>query len=326
VTAARRPTASAPPGEAGGAGAAVDLLAPIELAGIGPKRRAALAAAGIGCWLDLLLLAPAELRPVPEIHGLASARRQRGRLVRVAGRVAGQRLARLPKRGTLLRVTLADGDARLDALYFNQPWQREAFPLDRSVRLEGRLIDAQGPALAAPRQLSESEWCLPAGQLLPVYAGAEGLSAAQLQRLCLEARELHGQQLAETLDARGLERLGLPALPEALRRLMQADRLALGLSGAESLPAADLLAARRRLSLEPLLGLVARLLARRERRAQGRAAPLAPPEAERAALAAAFPFTPTDELGKLKLELGLEKDSMPLDLGIGTALPDAKIR
>ena len=32
------------------------------------------------------------------------------------------------------------------------------------------------------------------------------------------------------------------------------------------------------------------------------------------------------ELGKLKLELGLEKDAMPLDLGIGTALPDAKIR
>jgi ATP-dependent DNA helicase RecG len=307
VTGARRPTASAPPGEAGAADAAVDLLGPIELAGIGPKRRAALAAAGIACWLDLLLLAPAELRPVPEIHGLASARRQRGRLVRVAGRVAGQRLARLPKRGTLLRVTLADGDARLDALYFNQPWQREAFPLDRSVRLEGRLIDAQGPALAAPRQLSESEWRLPAGQLLPVYAGVDGLSAAQLQRLCLEARELHGQQLAETLDARGLERLGLPALPEALRRLMQADRLALGVSDVESLSAAGLLAARRRLSLEPLLGLVARLLARRERRAQGRAAPLAPPQAERAALAAAFPFTPTDGqrlvLGELERDL-----------------------
>jgi N-acetylglucosamine-6-sulfatase len=33
-----------------------------------------------------------------------------------------------------------------------------------------------------------------------------------------------------------------------------------------------------------------------------------------------------NELERLKKQLGLEKDTMPLDEGIGTALPDAKIR
>jgi ATP-dependent DNA helicase RecG len=292
----------------------VDLDAPLALPGVGPKRREALAELGVGSLRDLLLLAPSELRPTPPLVSLEAARQRRGQLVRVSATVRAVRLSRLPKRGTLLRVTLADGSGRLDAVFFSQPWQREFFPLDQLVHLEGRVIDVQGPALVAPRHLQALELALPAGLYLPIYAGPAGLSSTLLLKLVAAARQAHGQRLVEHLDRSGLERLGLPELPAAVAALAAADQLALGAlpaglpsetgeraggapgTKASALPldpsqhGAHLWAARRRLTLEPILGLSARILERRQQRAEGRAQVLTLAPEEREALLQAFPF------------------------------------
>jgi ATP-dependent DNA helicase RecG len=143
------------------------------------------------------------------------------------------------------------------------------------------VVDARGPALAA-LQLGSDERPLPAeGSLTPVYTAPPGLSERLLRRLVLAALESHAEQLDEPLDDALLARLGVPALPEAVRELHQPAT-----AGAFE-------RARRRVVLESLLALQARLLRRRLGAAQGRAARIEVSARARDALAAHLPFALT---------------------------------
>src|SRR6185503_2585101 len=101
------------------------------------------------------------------------------------------------------------------------------------------------------------------------YPSTEGLGQAFLRATVAAALAEHAGLLQEPLSAAALLRLGLPALPEAVRELHAPSS------------EAGFLAARRRAALEPMLELQARLAARRDAGALGRARPvrLAPAEA-----------------------------------------------
>jgi len=245
------------------------------LRGVGPARAALLAAAGLRTPRELLLHLPARLEVSPEPVRLAAALAAGAETVRVRARVASWRFSRFGRR-SLVRVTLVDESGTADALFFNQPWLRERFRKDEPVELFARVVDARGPALSVTRLAPQGGALPPPGGLTPVYAAPKGMTSEGLAQLVAQARERFGAELVEPLAADVLARLDLPALPQAVADLHAPS------------DAAAFERARRRVFLEGLLGLQARLAARRSEGGSARAVRLAP--GQRARLTACFPF------------------------------------
>jgi ATP-dependent DNA helicase RecG len=184
-----------------------------------------------------------------------------------------------------LALDVVDETGSLRALFFNQPWLAERLralsAAGKRVELVGRIASTkQGPALFAPR-LVEDPPEERAAELVPVYPLTDGLSQEFLRRLLADALARFGSLLEERLPRTVLDAHGLPRLEAAVRALH-----------APASPE-EFRAARRRLALERLLGLQARLLRARERAAECRARAVQLGPEERRALVAALPFAPT---------------------------------
>ena len=103
------------------------------LPGLGPARAQALGKLGVVCQRDLLFLVPMAVRDWGETTPLDEV--VPGPFVRVAGTVVAARLQRRGRRRSTMRVTLEDeGVARLEAVWFNQPWVAEV--VERGARIE----------------------------------------------------------------------------------------------------------------------------------------------------------------------------------------------
>ncbi len=265
---------------------------PVVLPGVGPARAEALARIGVHTLRELALLTPLRLERIGPRVTLAAAEALYGVEVAVRGRVRSVRLSRGARRRSVLRVALEDDEnGRLDALYFNQPWLREAFTIGAEVELYGRVVDAKGPALASPRVIDPEHPLPPSGTLIPVHRQAEGISRARVGELCGLARQLLDGQLVEPLPSAALERLGLPRLEEALELL--AD------PGDEAQFGAGL----RRLALEPLIELQARLAERRGKRPDGSAPGLKVTSEFFERAVGELPFEPTGDQARVFAEL-----------------------
>lgn len=251
-----------------------------ELPRIGPARAAAFARIGVHSIGDLLRSAPRRVERIGPRIELSEAREYLGQHVWVQVLVRSARFVRTRGR-SVLRVGLEDKSGRLDALFFNQPWLREALPVGRSVELYGPLVEARGLALASPRLVDESKPLPPPGSLLPVYQPVEGASDGFVRELVRTAWELLGEELSDPLPADELSALGLPDLAGALGRLHG--------SGVDS----ELMEARRRLALEPILELQARLQDRLEKRTGGNAPHIEVDAERRTELLSSLPFEPT---------------------------------
>ena len=216
---------------------------------------------GVECVRDLLFLMPTRM----EVHepaisvAEACAPDAAGSLVTVAGTVQRSHLIRLGGRRSLLRVTVTDDTGSIDAMFFNQPWMADRFVRGEPFELRGRIVDAKGPALASPRVGTKERPLPPAGSHIPVYPLVEGLSQDFVRRLCCEVAARFGDQVEEPLPADVLAELSLVTLSVAVRELHQPTSIE------------DFERARRRLGLEPLLELAARLHERRRRNEEGRA-------------------------------------------------------
>jgi ATP-dependent DNA helicase RecG len=254
------------------------------LAGVGPARAARLAALGLESVRDLLFLAPRRLEQSGLRRSAAEACAEREVEVAVCGELRGLRLFRRGWRRSVLSLELVDGSGSIRALFFNQPWLFERLralaAAGKRVELSGRVGASGGePALLAPRLLVDpperSET-----RLLPVYPLTEGIGQDLLRRIAREAAGAWAGSLLEPLPRAALERLGLPPLPEAVRELHAPG-------SREAFPRA-----RRRLALERLLGLQARL-AQAALEGAGAARALVLPPPARAELLARLPFPPT---------------------------------
>jgi ATP-dependent DNA helicase RecG len=253
----------------------------LELPGLGPGRAARLAAIGIATPRDLLLCVPPRVEVGEEPVPLAQARARRGEELCVRGEVRAWRFSRFGRR-SLLRVALADATGELEVLFFNQPWLRERFTKGEQVALRGRVVQARsGIALAALQLASEAKPLPAPGSLTPVYTAPPGISSELLRALVQAAVASHAAELTEPLDAERLIALDVPPLAEAVRELAQ-PRSAQAFERA-----------RRRLVLESLLGLQARLARRRAAAADGHAPALAVSASQRDELARRFPFALT---------------------------------
>ena len=274
------------------------LLPTIRLTGVGPARAQALARMGIASVRDLLFLLPAGIVEWGAAVPAASLAQRIGQAVRVAGRIVEARRTRLGGRRSIVRASLEDASGRAQAVWFNQPWIADELAQGEEVELFGRVAAGRaGALLQTPRIGRPGRPLPPVGSLVPEYPAGERVSAEALGRLCREALERFGARVAEPLPAALLAELDLPALPVAVA---QAHRPA---------SRAAFEAARRRLALEPLLAVQARLFERRAQRgsaAGGGARAVAIDDPRDAELRARFPFAFTP--GQLAVVAELRRD------------------
>ncbi|QDU68449.1 ATP-dependent DNA helicase RecG [Engelhardtia mirabilis] len=262
-----------------------------RLHGVGPARAAALGRAGVRCIADLACLNPRQLEEVGPLVELARLGDYLGARVFVRGEVLSARFVRSGRGRSMLRVRLSDESGAADAVFFNQPWMRDALPVGEVVDLYGSAVDIKGPALASPRRAAPGEDGLVPGALLPIYPNVEGIGLGVLRDLVQRAHQIARDSFVEALSDAARADLELPSLPEALDAL-HAPR-----------SRASFERARRRLALEPVLALQARLQERLAGRIKGRALQVELDDDEHRALIARLPFEPTGGQRRIMDEL-----------------------
>lgn len=220
----------------------------IDQVGVGPARAAAFARMGVEDAGDLLFLAPRRIAHGSDVSTIADALARPSSEVTITGRVERASLQRFGRRATL-RVVVRDGTGSLTALFYNQPWLLKRFPVDSEVTLRGVL--SRAGEIRSPKIGSESRPLAGAGEIALEYPAPEGVSPAFVARLVRElARSAH-ELVRDPVDRRHLDRHGLCTLGAAVRDLHAPPS------------EAAFVAARRRMTLERLLVLAARLGARR---------------------------------------------------------------
>jgi ATP-dependent DNA helicase RecG len=277
------------------AATACDPIAPLtSLPGVGPARERALAALGVSDVRDLLFLTPRRIATSSAIVAISRAREMMGQEVTVAGRVQRLTLNRFGRRSTV-RLALADETGSINALFFNQPWMRKHVAVGDAIELAGRVVDSRGPALVSPKLGSAAKPLAPPGTLVPLYPTGDGAGQEFMRKLCRAAARAHAARIADPLPPDVLATWKLVPLARAI-----AD-------AHDPRSSDDFEAARRRLALEPLLRLQARVCERRA--ARGSSAALAVRIDDRAhdELLARFPFELTagqcDVAGELRRDL-----------------------
>ena len=195
-----------------------------ELAGIGPKRAADfLCAFGIDKIGQLLCLVPQRYEsPGIPCNGLDWTALL-GQKVRVTATVTGLSIWSRGRRRSLLTVRLVTAQGqKIAALFFNQSYRKNQFPIDRVVQLEGQVALKNGATLVAPRVVPEEE---SAPQFLsPIYAQREPLSSSAIQR-AVAAATAWFEAVEEPLPEFLLSLAQVPDLPNALRQLHQPANL-----------------------------------------------------------------------------------------------------
>jgi ATP-dependent DNA helicase RecG len=262
-----------------------------DLDGVGTARAEALARLGLRDIADLLFLMPVRALQGASTGTIADALVRIGSDVTVEGTIEKTSLQRFGRRSSL-RVTVRDDTGSIAALFFNQPWLQKRFVVGERVTLRGRVGSQKGPALLSPK-IGSSEKPLPdAGELTPIYPSADGVSSAVVAKLVRTAIERCAQNVVDPIDEERLARFGVPQLSVAIRDL----------HAPKSMDA--FLAARRRMGIETLLELSARLQERRARAASSaRALRVTVDDATDAETLARFPFAFTGAQTRVATEI-----------------------
>ena len=231
------------------------LTLPVEqLPGIGEKRAALLATAGIRSIRDLLFYFPRayddrrRLTPVNELC--------KDQVATVMGEVVSVRPVRLRGRRGLVEVTLQDKTGSVRAVWFGQHYLSRVFVKGKRFLLTGKVGEYKGLVLKNPdyEALSgDEEDGLNVGRIVPIYPLVKGLTQRLLRRLVSLALEQLPLQLQESLPGKIMASRNFPALAEALHDVHFPREME------------DAARARERFSYEELLGIQVAVLYSRGR-------------------------------------------------------------
>jgi len=243
-----------------------------QIRGIGPARLKAFYEAGIDSVRALLAYLPREYRDLTDIRPLdtLSDGDEAAVRVRVAGNVSLYRTGKL----TIVKVRVADDSESMSAVWYNQPWLREALVPGRELLLYGKVEARFGELQLVSPAFESGEG------LKPVYKPLPGIPQKTLVQSIQAAIAAQDGQWDETL-------------PEALRRRHGLCERNYAIVNAHRPISRDALAAaRRRLAFEELLLFQVGLWLLRGTRREG--VVIDAPDSLGDEYWATLPFTPTN--------------------------------
>jgi ATP-dependent DNA helicase RecG len=197
------------------------------LSGVGPRRQAALEAAGIRTQADLLFRLPIRYEDRRAACTIGALRP--GMRCWVRGRVLAARLFR--RRGlSALEAILADGTGRLRVVWFNQPFRGQqaakgqdlgVFGLverdgrgSRQLVMRSPRVEGTGPSVAAPEGQAPQ-----AQEIVPVYERVGAVTSSVLHRIIGSLVDDLPPDLDDPLPAAARNLLGVVDLATALRQV-----------------------------------------------------------------------------------------------------------
>ena len=232
---------------------------PVEvLHGVGPTVRKKLAKLGLETVGDLLSHAPFRYEQAVDEKPIAELRIDEEAVVDVEVLRFSSRRTR--RRLTIQNAVVSDGDSRISALWFNQPWLEKQLQPGTHARLRGRL-QRRGEFLVKTFDVGERA---ATADFAPVYPASEELTPKKLRELVAAALP---RAVLDPLPADVKMRERFPSRGDALW----------GLHRPRSLEEAEI--GRRRLAFDELL-LLQLGIARRRKEREAEIAPALGPSAE----------------------------------------------
>jgi len=241
----------------------------IRLGGIGPQLSSRLAAEGVETVLDLLLRIPARWEDRTEIARIGDLVPD-GRPALLRGRVGKVRVRRRGRRGRgVVQAELADGDATIGVVWFNQTWIADRLKGRPEVFVYGPV--RRDPRSEAPQLVNPEVEAADGGEeregIIPVYRKIGPIGGRRLRKLMAQAiRAL--EHVEDPLPADLLAARGLPDLRTALQRLHRPPAPTAPAGRASWIDALNcgITPEHSRLAFEELLGLAGNVLRLRETR------------------------------------------------------------
>lgn len=228
---------------------------PVErVKGIGPKRAARLAEAGVASVADLLLHVPRRYIDRSRRYELATA--PLGEEITVWGRVESVVRRRISRNRTMITARISDGTTTLEAVWF---WPRLRIEEGWDVALSGKLERRRGKLrMTSPDLDPIGEDAVKTGRIVPVHAKVAGLGPYLLRAAIANALK-RSRPIADPIPGDVLAAVGLVDRDRAFAQVHFPDT------------AEDASRARRRLAFDEFFRLeLALALRRRHRRREAK--------------------------------------------------------
>jgi len=185
-----------------------------RLAGVGPKRKAALSKVGINSVADLLTYYPR--RYIDRSRETRLADIEPGDETLVLGKITRIETRRTRNGRSLVTATVTDGSGKLSLTFFNQPWRARQIPEGTEVALFGKIELYRGA-----KQMANPIVDLigdRTGRIVPIYPQSDkaGLMTWEVASSVAEALRRCGQRsIADPVPTSTIARWGLAARHEA---------------------------------------------------------------------------------------------------------------
>ncbi len=193
-----------------------------ELKGVGVSTAAKLKRLGIQSVSDLLHYFPRrydDLRRVATPKELASFGVMQTGPITLQGRLASIDMRRLGGRRSIIKASITDDSARVEAVWFNAPYVMNQLEIGAVYRFSGRLQQKAGRiSIQHPTFEQAQETATHTARLVPVYPETEGLTSKWLRSKISELEEVFSL-VPESLPESVLTKYRLTGITDALRAI-----------------------------------------------------------------------------------------------------------